>query len=73
LFEAINVCHDLWMHGIDNLLLPESPICYDIQADVDCDYEVNNITMEGTKKMYDDSDEDEDAFGAKTKKAIVQV
>ena len=73
LFEAINVRHDLWTQETDIFLLSESPICYDIEADVVCDYQENNITMKGTKKMYDDSDEDEDAFGAKTTKAMVQV
>ena len=73
MFEAINVCHDLWTQETDNILLSESAICYDNQADVDCDYHEKNNPMEEMKNINDDSDEDEDAFGAKSQKDLVQV
>ena len=49
-------------------MLSESAICYDNQADVECYYHEKNNPMEEMKKINDDSDEDEDAFGAKTQK-----
>ena len=73
LFKAIKVCHDLWTHKSDNTFLNETTKCSDNPTNGNCYYHEKNSNEEEMNKEYDDLDEDEDAFGAKSRKIVVQL
>jgi len=73
LFEAVKVCHDLWTQENDNTFLYESTKCIDRPGNDNCYYRQMNHSQEDMVKEYNNLEEDEDAFGAKSQKIVVQL
>ena len=73
LFEAVKVHHDLWNQDTDITFQCEYLKCTDTAAINNCYYKQQINSQEDVVKEYDDLDEDEDAFGAKSRKIVVQL